>query len=638
MGVVRLALPALARRSWPGLPLPSLTAWLGLLAGSVCLAYAFSEAATRPGDHYDVFWLGILAFTLPAGVRLASAGAARGERLSLLIALGLFFFLPKFLRNPDAPLYHDELVHFRQAEAIRETGRLFEANPVIEVVGRFPGLHAPTAMLGELTGLGTFAVGTILLVTLHAVALLGVFVLVERLSGSARVAAVAGVIYALNPSYMYFDAQYSYESLAIVLFVWVLVAAVGVAQAGASRGARAGWAALGLVLAGLCVVTHHLTSLGLAGMLVLASLLHLWAARRTSTGRDAALALGAFTLAVVGMLAGWLVLLAPEVLGYIGPRVTDGVEQLRNMANREESSRVLFAKSTLPAYERACSVLAVLVAAGLTALALWRSRRDGIGAARAPMRAAFVLLALAYFASLPFILSEAGAEGARRSWAFSYLGLAVVIAPAVVWLLDRAGRAGRAARATVRLGLLAVLVVVLVGNVAASLNETYRFPGPYVYGSDTRSLTPELLAFTSYFERTQGRGQRVVADRYAGTPLAAFAGAETSRASRGFPVYELYFQAGPPSPLLMRLLATSNWRYLVIDKQMARQLPLLGIYLDRNEPGAQVRTAPPPAAALEKFERLPWAIKLFESDNFELYRFDFRALPGPLSAGQGRER
>ena len=92
--------------------------------------------------------------------------------------------------------------------------------------------------------------------------------------------------------------------------------------------------------------------------------------------------------------------------------------------------------------------------------------------------------------STVFILAPAGAEGARRSWAFTWIGLCILAAPAVVWLLDWIGqRARQWSRASLRSALLAALAISLVGGTAAGLNAAYRFPGPFLYGSDTRSIT-----------------------------------------------------------------------------------------------------------------------------------------------------
>ena len=128
-----------------------------------------------------------------------------------------------------------------------------------------------------------------------------------------------------------------------------------------------------------------------------------------------------------------------------------------------------------------------------------------------------------YFPSTIFILSPTGAEGARRSWAFTWFGLCMVVGPAAVWLLDWAGRSRhRWLRVSLYSGLMAALAVALVGGTAAGLDASYRFPGPFLYGSDARSVTPELLQTSKWFAARFGTGNNIVTDRYTGLIFDSF--------------------------------------------------------------------------------------------------------------------
>ena len=64
--------------------------------------------------------------------------------------------------------------------------------------------------------------------------------------------------------------------------------------------------------------------------------------------------------------------------------------------------------------------------------------------------------------------------------------------------------------------------MLLVGNTAAGMNPSYRFPGPAAYGSDTRSITPEVRGRREWLRATQGRDLRIVADRYSGLVFGSF--------------------------------------------------------------------------------------------------------------------
>jgi hypothetical protein len=235
------------------------------------------------------------------------------------------------------------------------------------------------------------------------------------------------------------------------------------------------------------------------------------------------------------------------------------------------------------------------------------------------------VFALLYFPSTVFILTPNGSEGARRSWAFTYIGLALLTAPAVVSLVRLAGTSRLKHFLCAGLVIL-LLCVVFVGNSAMGMNETYEFPGAFVYGSDTLSYTQETQDMAKWFLQTYGPDRNVVSDRYNGLSLSSIGLAWTASASEGFPVYELYFRTTPASANLFGELEYSGYQFMVTDLNMARYLPRIGIYFEPDEPEGQVRTTPPPMSAITKYEQLPWVIKVFQSNNLAVYRFNFTAL------------
>lgn len=592
--------------------------WLALAGGGAAVVFSYVLAAGGGGEvYFAVFWLGMIVFLVPAAIRIVSSAATRGERLFLVATVGLFEFLPKLLRDPSSPLFSDELAHWRQAEVVRHTGKLFAANPLIWVIQGFPGLHAVTAALGELSGLSTWSTAEVLLAVLHMLTLVGVFLIGERVGRSTRVGAIAALIYAVAPNYMFFNSQFSYESLAIVLVIWCLVCVVVAHDEDRSPLTRRVWLGLAGVLALATVPTHHLSSYLLVLLLFALSTLHTLRRREAKSGLTGELWL---LTAVAGVAAVcWALFVAPEVGSYLTEPIEGAVKSVGSLLGGHRP-RALFSSGApqapgVPVYEKVCAfltpVLAVLAAAG----AIFRIRRERD---YRPLTLMFAGLALAYFASFPFILTAAGGESAQRSWAFSYLGLAVVVAPVIDSLLRGAWQRFRPA-----VLLTAAFVVVLVGNVSADQNVEYRFPGPYVYGSDTRSLTGELKAATAWLAATQGTGLKVVADRYTGLALGSFGDEWVVTPSAGFPVWELYSSDGHPSPELMAELAASGYTYLVVDKRMAEFKPLVGVYFNSAEPsGFHVSSED-----LAAFDRVPWLIKLYDSGNIEIFRFNFSEAP-----------
>jgi len=334
--------------------------------------------------------------------------------------------------------------------------------------------------------------------------------------------------------------------------------------------------------------------------------------------------------------------MAPATVGYLSPYFGGGLGQLVDLFGGSGGGRTLFTASTEPSYER-WSAFASPVIIGLLALLALAGHRHrtarGSGTRWSPMRLGLVGFGLLYFPSVPFILVSSGAEGARRTWAFTYLGLAILVVPAILALIDTPRLRPRprrpAARRLTVFCVIAASCVLLVGNVSAGLDEDYRFPGPYVFGSDTRSLTPELTACADWFGAHVGTDQLIVTDRYTGLGFVRQADAWTAAPSAGFPTYELYFHDGRPPSDLVQELSSSHYAYLIIDQRMATELPAIGVFFEPDEPFAYGGRDPISVAALAQYENYPWTTLIYQSDSYAIYRFDFGAVNAKITGAGG---
>lgn len=602
-----------------------------LIAGSALLILAYHAAATDTGQsHYDLFWAGMLIFYVPATLLLCRRDLSRGRRLAIVLLLALADALPKALRSPQHLVFYDELAHFTQTETARARGMLFEPNPLLPAARGFPGLHALAASLGDLSGLTTFQIAVALLVALHVLALLGIVAIGEAIGQPPAVAAFAALLYSINPGFLYFDAMFAYESLALVFFIWALAALARMHAA--IGGEQTGWMLAACVLGAACIVTHHVSSYLLLLMALLLCAIVL-AQRWHGTLRAAPIrrSLGFLLVMLIGV-AGWTLRIAPGMGAYLGPIargfLTDAVGLLAPHAHH----RTLFSASTTPDYERVAAYASpVLAGIAIIPAAVQARRTDP---PRPPMMYAIWTLAVLYFLSLPLMLTQGGNEAARRSWSFTTIGLALALAPAIARLVEATG--ARHAHPPRTIGALIAwarrptcalaLFTALVGNTAMNTSELYRFPGPVVYGADTRTLTPEMLGAARWFRATIGPHQRIVGDRGTSMVFAAFADAWTATAWRRLPTWELYLSVHPPERALLRALAGSGYHYLIVDCRMAGALPRIGYYLAPGEPGYRTRSQPPPAAALDRYQRVPWTTKILQTDHLAIYRFDSDAI------------
>jgi hypothetical protein len=608
---------------------------------AVVRGYQIAETSLTTPSEFAWFWLGMFLLELPLAGLVVRRATPSAMRTALLVLYGLVSYAPKLLRSPTGPVYHDEYAHWRATYEILNTGKLFRPNPVIPIIADYPGLHATTAALVHATGQTIWQAGTVLLIFFHVLLVLGVAKLAQSLGLNSRTSSLIAILYCLNSSFLYFDTEYGYESMAITLLVWTLVAYVRAIRSQSTE-ARAAWSALTVMFSAGTVVTHHLSAITLVMVMVLisAAMSVPWLARSQGWRRNAVVA-WTLTLVTAAMTGGWFRFVAPKTWSYLSQNLGPGVSQLMAAIKGSGSTRQLFAASLSPSWEQksayAVPVFALALAVG--GLILMRAQiRNGVlkpGRRRA-MLAAFACLGLVYFPSTIFILSPSGAEGARRSWAFTWIGLSILVGPAVIWLLDWAQRSVRRWRLVcTRPGLMAALAVALVGGTAAGLDASYRFPGPFLYGSDARSVTPELLATSEWFAaptpRGFGTGNSVVTDRFTGLIFGSFGLQNTAAPSAGFPTWNLY-SAKPGAtitpPYLQYELFDSNYTYLIVDGRMAYDVPEVGVYFERNEPQFVSKNGKPIFyGRLNKFNDYFWMVKVYQSDNYSIYHLNL-----PMSA------
>ena len=661
------------------------------LAGMVALVWGYSIAQTTTSStsEFAWFWLGLLLIELPLAGLITRRAASQKMRTALLTFYGLVSYAPKLLRNPTSPLYHDEFAHWRATSEILTTGKLFQPNPIIPIIARFPGLHAATAAVVHATGLTIWQAATLLLLLFHVTLIIGIAALAQAVGFNNRTASVIALLYGLNSSFLYFDTQYAYESMAITLLVWTLIAFIRAIRSHSGEG-RASWSVLTLVLAASTVITHHLSTFTLVLVMALVSValstpwLAKWENRALDDWPDetrkvwpetwvrqgertrerwiqrggtregwarAAVTAWSLTLITALMAGAWFRFVAPTTFSCLSPFFGEGLSELVQVAKGTSTSRQLFGATLSPWWEAESAYLVPIFALCLAVgglLLIWGRIRDGrlLRGRRRALLLAFVVLGLVYFPSTVFILAPSGAEGARRSWAFSWIGLCMLAAPVVVWLLDWAVRSRHKwLSVSLRSGLMIALAVALVGGTAAGLDASYRLPGPFLYGSDARSVTPELIAAGNWFAAQFGAGNKVATDRYTGLVFGSFGLQDPDYPTAHLPFYNLYL-ADPGAPIeppyLLSDLHRADYTYLIIDERMAYDVPELGIYFTSTEPPSlQSRDGKSVLKGkLGKFNSFSWAVKVFQSDNYSIYRLNlpvpkvsYRRQP-PLSRGK----
>jgi len=593
--------------SWVGVGPVLLAMTCGLLA----IAQATSLAREgNAGEQAQALYLaGLVLIFLPAAVGVLLPGIRSRDRVLLALAMSVLLQLSRVVLYPTRFMFHDELLHANVLRQIQASGQLFSFNPLLPISGYYPGLEIATSGVHALTGLSLHASAVLVLVLARSTLALAVLLVVQRLTGSARAGAVACVVYACNSQMIFFNSQFSYQTLALPLSVLTVYLFL-------SR-APGSWTSLVtplLALAGVAL-THHVTMgllvAALAGWCALAVVL------QRDTGQDEARPLAIMTVAGAAMFTATLLNPGNTLGSYLGAIVASSSRDLLALA-RGEQSKALFANSAgvqNAVYEQVLVLASLAITVLVLAPALLHARRY----LRARITAAVVLslTALLY----PIIpgghLTRATAEVGDRAAGFVYVGVAFVVA---AWLSSRPPLRRSFAVAG---GLLATItflggVVLGAGPVAGQL------PGPFRVSADARSVDGPNLAAAAWMRENLPDDSRVYADRVGGLLAAAYGEQFTVRhISTGVDASRLLL-----SPDFGRsdleVLRAARIEYVVVDRRNAFGLPNRDVYVESGEFGEDGRTAPVPTAAVRKLDAVDGVDRLYDNGSIAVY--DVRGL------------
>ena len=217
---------------------------VALIAATGVLVVAEAYTAGRRGHAGAswadrMYWLGQLLILTPVAARLLSRRAlVASETVTLVVVLTLAEYLVKVCYSPAAFTYADELMHWRTATDILQTGKLFTANNLLPISPYYPGLEEVTSALASITGLSIFTSGLIVAGAAHLLFVCVLFVLFRYVSGSHRVAGVALLLYSSESLFSSFDSMFVYQTLALPFLGLTVLAVYRLATPAGSRPPR----------------------------------------------------------------------------------------------------------------------------------------------------------------------------------------------------------------------------------------------------------------------------------------------------------------------------------------------------------------------------------------------------------------
>jgi hypothetical protein len=164
---------------------------------------------------------------------------------------------------------------------------------------------------------------------------------------------------------------------------------------------------------------------------------------------------------------------------------------------------------------------------------------------------------------------------------------------------------------------------VFVGNVAVGASPDSRFPGPYQFGSDTRSVTPETLRFAAWVQAHLGSGAHVVTDRFTALALTARADATTpmqvAGGGAGLQFASIWYVPRVPTRALMSAMERQRDDYLAIDVRDAQHNATFPPLFYNTEPKRV------PLQNITRLANWPWLRLIYSSQHYRLYKIDYRS-------------
>ena len=612
---------------WGWLPALTVTSACAL----VLAAFAFS--ASRSGQQWAIglYWISLLLIFVPAAFRLAAASTSRRERIGLVVVAGLALYLVKVLHSPVDFTFHDEFLHWRTAADILSSQRLFTENTILTVSPLYPGLEIVTTAFVNLSGLTVYQSALVTLGIGRIVFMLALYLLYEQVGRSAQIGGIAALVYMGNSNFLYFDAQFSYETLSLPIATAVL-AFVLFRQHNHDRNLLR-MAVLILPLVVLVVVTHHLTAYALVGFLSLWALIAVFVNRREREWLDVGI-IATLSLVIVVI---WMQVTGNATEGYLGPVFSGGISELLRLIISDDSGRRLFQGATgqsSPSWEPVvgmASVIFILVALPFGVVQVWRSpfgrrfREAGVkvlssSALQAwkrygtnPIAFVLTLIVLIYPAMQGFRLTSSGWEIANRSSEFVFWATAFIATIGVFslrWVRMRS---------LWSIGFVVWATVIFVGGAISGWPPWARMPGSYLVSSDSRSIEPQSLSAAQWTSQYLDPADRIAADRINTLLLATY--------GRMRPVTHQYdhlymspiFVSPDIGPGERALMAQVGLRYLLVDDRLSTGLPGVGVYFEAGEPGGGTYRTPIPLSALSKFDGQPDVSRIFDSGDIQIY-------------------
>jgi hypothetical protein len=396
--------------------------------------------------------------------------------------------------------------------------------------------------------------------------ILCLFLLASRIGRSTQVGAAAVLLYAGGAQFYFFNAQFSYQTVAIAMLMAALYLLVRSFDSEDERP----WKELVAVqacLAGLAI-THHLTS-WLTLILLWALAFFFW---RGGEQRRAKLTVITAEVGSVVVLA-WTAVIAPLLISYLSPIFDVASSELLTVLDGGGGREVGTASDGTPAPAWEVMVMAgsIFLWCAMLVPAAWRAwRRGSLG----PTRARYVPLAIAV--AYPCLqlarFAPSAAEVADRASTFVMMAMAIVVG---AWLAPRL-------QSYSALLVPGLLVLILGGTLIGSGPDWQRVPGPYLAGAEQRSIDSETMAVAQWVGTYVPDDSRIAADSTFNRVLPNFGPVTTITQPAGYDSMTPLFIAHSVDDEVLRLILDNDVDFIVVDTRMVGQTVKSGCFFEAS--------------------------------------------------------
>jgi hypothetical protein len=421
------------------------------------------------------------------------------------------------------------------------------------------------------------------------------------------------MVYMGCSSFVYFDAMFSYASLALTFLVLILYAEHRFRE----EAGRTVVCILLLPMIAALAITHHLTAFITA--LILVGIAALELAR--SAWSPGALRAAAVAALMATFTAGWSLLVGNPSGDYLGPVIENAISEAAQLLSFS-GGRLPFVSEdgvVTPAWQRYITMLSVLLVCFGLATSFFRSLAFAgvpLGVGRRPSRLGsllqwndsrlvlLTLITLAYPLSILLRMTRAGWEVGLRITPFAYLGIAIVLAIGITSYWCGRSRSPQRAAWLGAGGAIAVLAGIISGGGPFALGSpTYRV------SADSASVEPMGISAAAWTQAWLGPGHRFFADRTNRLLLATYGGQQVATTLYDRIDLGPMVSAEKIGPQELQAIRETDLDFILLDLRLTLQLPVVGWYFD---PGPTYHEPPSPSVFF-KFNALEGVDRPFDN-------------------------